>query len=396
MPELKKDKLKALKELKAKVVKAYGSDILMTGKEAVERGALSKIIIPTPSLELNQALYCGGFGGIVELFGPPASGKTSLAIETLAKAQKEDPNFIGMWLETEHSIFPELLEQHGVDLERLVYINQEDFESGENALDIIYSAVRNGIPNLVIINSVAGIVPKQETEEDLSKQNIALVARMMSKFFRKIVGAAGKNKVDMIFINQIRDNVGVMYGDTTTTTGGRALGFYASQRVKLTACKVQKEDPIEPEKGIKVSCIVYKNRFAGMHNPNSKCTYYAMFDTGIDSIISIPKTLADNGIFMRSGAWWYYPNKENPATIAGIQCKFNSQNALINALRDNKDFLTEVKKFISVNEVSAEEKQEITKDEQSNADFVQSTKDPTEDKNDDMDEEIALHPEEMI
>ena len=371
MPELtKEERLKRLGKLKTQITKAYGSDVLMTGKEAMDKGVFDKVIVPTPSLELNQALYCGGLGGIVELFGAPASGKTSLAIETLALAQKNDPNYIGMWLETEHSIFPEILEQHGIDLERTVFVNQEDVDNAENALDIIYSAVKNGIPNMVIINSVAGLTPKKETEEELSKQDIALVARIMSKFFRKITGAAGKNKTTMIFINQVRDNVGVMWGDPTTTTGGKALGFYANQRIKMNANKIQAGDPISAEEGVKISCIVHKNRYAGMHNPNSKCTYYAKFASGIDSIVAIPQILLDKNIFSQNGAWWYYPNKDNVQTLAGIECKFNSKNSFIEALRNYKPFLDEVMKLITVDEVSCEEKRVIDAEEAANTAFM--------------------------
>ena len=165
MSELsKKEKLKRLEKLSTQAAKAYGRDVLMTGREAMEKGIFDKVIVPTPSLELNQALYCGGFGGIVELFGAPSSGKTSLAIETLALAQKNDPEFIGMWLETEHSIFPEILQQHGIDLDRISFIDQENVDNAENALDLVYAAVKQGIPDMVIINSVAGLTPKKETE----------------------------------------------------------------------------------------------------------------------------------------------------------------------------------------------------------------------------------------
>ena len=207
-----KERKKRVEKLKAQINKSYGSEVLLSGTEALKKGALSKNVIPSPSLELNNALYCGGFSGIVELFGSPSSGKTSLAIETLALAQKNDPEMMALWLETEHSIYSDILLQHGVDLDRLLFINQEDVDNAENALDIVYSAVASNTVQLVIINSVAGLAPKKETEEEISKQNVALVARIMSKFFRKITGAAGKNKVTMIFINQVRDNVGVMFG----------------------------------------------------------------------------------------------------------------------------------------------------------------------------------------
>lgn len=372
MAQPKNERLQALNKLKDKVNKSFGSEVLMTGKEAMAKGVFDRVVIPTPSLELNQALYCGGIGGIVELFGAPASGKTSLAIETLAKAQREDPNFYGLWLETEHSIFPEILQQHGVDMDRTAFIMQEDVDNAENALDIILAALRDHAADMIVINSVAGLTPKQETKDDLEKQNVALIARIMSKFFRQAVGLAGKSKITAVFVNQIRDNVGVMYGDTTTTTGGRALGFYANQRIKMNANKIQKEDPILPEEGVKISCIVHKNRWAGTHNPNSRCVYYAKFATGIDSIVAIPSILQEKGIFQRSGAWWYYPNKDNVQIIAGVECKFNSQNALLWTLYNNKQFLDTIMNMINVDEVSAEERNAIDNEEQVNNSFMQA------------------------
>lgn len=355
----KTEKLKRLGALQKLVNKRYGNDVLFTGSEAITNGVFDKVIIPTPSLELNNSLYCGGLSGIVELFGTPSSGKTSLAIETMAKAQKENPNFIGMWLETEHSIFPEILQQHGIDLDRTVFVNQEDVDNAENALDIVHAAIVQGIPDMIVVNSVAGFLPKMEEDSDLDKQNIAATARLMSKLFRKITGPLGKQKMTIVFINQVRDNVGQMFGDPTTTTGGRALAFYANQRIKMNSVKVQNSDPIDPEEGVKISCIVHKNRYAGMHNPNTKCNYYARFNTGIDSIAPIPNLLEEKGIFQKSGAWWYYPSKDNVQSIAGVECKFNSQNALIETLRTNSVFLEEVTKMITVDEVSSEEKEEI-------------------------------------
>jgi recombination protein RecA len=138
----------------------------MTGKEAIESGALDNVITATPSLELNQALYCGGLSGIVELFGPPSSGKTSLAIETLAKAQRDDPNFIALWVETEHSITKDILEQHGVDISRIAFADQAQVDNAESVLDIAYAAMVQNAVNMVIVNSVAGFLPKQEFESD--------------------------------------------------------------------------------------------------------------------------------------------------------------------------------------------------------------------------------------
>lgn len=377
----KKDRLKALNALKGKVAKKYGEDVLLTGKEAMEKGVFDKITISTPSLELNQALYCGGFSGIVELFGAPASGKTSLAIETMALAQKNDPEFIGMWLETEHSIFPEILEQHGIDLSRTIFVNQEDLDNAENALDVVYGAIVQGIPNMIVINSVAGLLPKTEMESDLDKQGIGLTARLMSKLFRKITGPVGKNKMTVVFINQVRDQVGVMFGNPETTTGGRALAFYANQRVRMNSNKIQKEDPISAEEGVKISCIVHKNRFAGMHNPNTQCKYYARFETGIDSTVGIPQILSDRGIFERAGSWWYYPSKDNVESLAGVECKFRSEKDLRELIRNNEAFQQEVIKLINVDEVSSEDREEILKEEESINEFMKNVDDSDADEN---------------
>lgn len=364
------EKMKLLNGLQKQVNKKYGERALMTGKEAIESGALDNVIASTPSLELNQALYCGGLSGIVELFGPPASGKTSLAIETLAKAQQDDPNFIALWVETEHSITQDILEQHGVDISRIAFADQAQVDSAESVLDIAYAAMVQNAVNMVIVNSVAGFLPKQEFESDLDKQNVGRTAQLMSKLFRKITGPAGKNKINVIFINQLRDKIGVMFGDPSTTTGGRALAFYADQRIRMSALKIQKEDPITANEGVKIHCIVQKNRRAGKHNPNTECTYYALFDKGIDSTVSIPQILADKGIFEVSGRWWYYPSKDNVQTIAGVECKFGSKQELQNLLRSNEAFKEEVTKLIHVNEVSSEEKERIDAEEEANTAFM--------------------------
>jgi recombination protein RecA len=370
------EKMKLLDGIQQKVNKKYGERALMTGKEAIASGALDNVIAPTPSLELNQALYCGGLSGIVELFGPPASGKTSLAIETLAQAQKNDPNFIALWVETEHSITQDILEQHGVDISRIAFADQAQVDSAESVLDIAYAAIVQNAVNMVIVNSVAGFLPKQEFESDLDKQNVGRTAQLMSKLFRKITGPAGKNKINVIFINQLRDKIGVMFGDPSTTTGGRALAFYADQRIRMSALKIQASDPITANEGVKIHCIVQKNRRAGKHNPNTECTYYALFDQGIDSIVSIPQLLADKGIFEVSGRWWYYPSKDNVQSLAGIECKFGSKSDLQNLLRTNEAFKNEVTNLLSVSEVSAEEKERIDAEEEANTAFMMDAEAP--------------------
>lgn len=355
----KNEKQKALDEALGKINKKFGVGTVTKASEAEDK--LIKRTIKTPSIEFNNMLG-GGMKSFIELYGPPSSGKTSMAIETLAYNQKMDPEFIGAWLETEGSVTKEILELHGVDLNRLVYWNQEDVDNAESALDIIRSLVSSGAVDLVIINSIAGLAPKVETEDDLEKQNIALVARLLSKFFRVITGPANKNKVTMVFINQVRDKVGTMFGNPETTTGGRAIPFYMSQRVRMNSIKIIASDPIKDTEGVKISCIVQKNRFG---YPGAKTTYYANYKTGIDNIVVLPTLLQEAGIVRQAGAWWYYEDEnKQPLTVGGIECKFKSKNDFLDALRNN-DVLREelMSKLDNVNlkteSVSDEEMAEI-------------------------------------
>lgn len=337
-----KDKKSKLDSVLKGINKKFGLNTVMKGSEAVKSGVLEKRVIRTPSLELNDALG-GGFCKIVELYGPQSSGKTSLAIETIVQMQKDDKDAVAAWLETEESITKEILELHGVDLERLVYWSQKDVGNAENALDVARALISSGTINMMVVNSVAGLAPKTEIEDDLDKQNIALVARLLAKFFRVITGVSSKNNVTIIFINQLRDNVGSLYGNPTVTTGGKALGFYASQRVQMQSVKIKKEDPVTENDWIKISNKVTKNRFSGNKNPAKSCTYYARYDTGIDSIVPLPDFLLEDGIVRQSGAWWYYEKDGQVVNYHGIECKWKSRSDFVNCLRNNNNLFIHLK-----------------------------------------------------
>ena len=335
--------MKRLQASMAQINKRFGANTVMRASEAVAQGKLTKRVIATPSLELNDALHCGGFSGIVELYGPNSSGKTSLAIDTLAKEQKKDENFVAAWLETEGSVTETILKDHGVDLDRLIFWRQEDVGNAENALDVARGFIVSRDIDMMIVNSIAGLAPKIETEDDLEKQNIALTARLLSKFFRVANGFAAKNNITMLFSNQVRDNVGVMFGNPETTSGGKALAFYASQRIRMGRNKIMASDPIKEEDGVKISCNIHKNRFAGTNNPFTKCIYYATYKNGIDSIVALPQLLLDAGIMRQAGAWWYYEDAQgNLITVDGIVGKFSSKNSFLDALRSNEKFYNEL------------------------------------------------------
>lgn len=365
-----KEKMKRLQASMAQINKRYGANTVMRASDAAAQGKLTKKIIPTPSLELNDALHCGGFSGIVELYGPNSSGKTSLAIDTLVKNQKLDPNFVGGWLETEGSVTEQMLADHGVDLDRLIYWRQEDVGNAENALDILRGFVVGGDIDMIVVNSVAGLAPKTETEDDLEKQNIALTARLLSKFFRVVNGFAAKNDITLVFINQIRDNVGQMFGDTSTTTGGKALAFYASQRIKMNRNKIMAADPIKEEDGVKISCIVHKNRFAGKNNPFTKCIYYATYADGIDSVIPMPTMLLEAGIMRQAGAWWYYEDAQGQLiTIDGIAGKFSSKNNFLDVLRTNEKWYNEMLARLGGGLATVQSAEEMAEAEAENAEI---------------------------
>ena len=257
-------------------------------------------------------------------------------MDTIVDEQKKDPDFVAAWLETEASITPDILRDHGIDLSRLIFWQQEDVGNAESALDVARGFITAGDIDMLVVNSIAGLCPKVETEGDLEKQNMALTARLLSKFFRVANGLASKNKITMVFINQTRDNIGVMYGDTSTTTGGKALSFYASQRIKMNRNKIMAADPISEEEGVKISCIIHKNRFAGKNNPFTKCIYYATYENGIDSICCLPAMLAETGIVRQAGSYFYYEDHSGEViTIDGILCKFKSKGAFTDALREN-------------------------------------------------------------
>lgn len=354
------EKMKRIQGTMAQINKRFGANTVMKASDAVSQGMLKKKVIPTPSLELNDALHCGGFCGIVELYGPNSSGKTSLAIDTIVFNQKNDPEFVAAWLETEGSVTETILFDHGVDLDRLIFWKQEDVGSAESALDVARGFISAGDIDMMVVNSIAGLSPKVEAEDDLEKQNIALTARLLSKFFRVATGAASKGDVTMVFINQVRDNVGQMFGDTTTTTGGKALAFYASQRIRMSQNKIMAADPIKEEEGVKISCITKKNRFAGKYNPYTKCIYYATFANGIDSVIPLPQLLLNAGIMRQAGAWWYHEDAQgNLITIDGIPGKFSSKNAFLDTLRNNKVWYDTMVGKLTGNLCSTQTEQEI-------------------------------------
>lgn len=332
-----KNKLKSINALLKDINGKFGTDSVSILSEVEDE--LKVKFFKTPSHEVN-AMLGGGIakGKIIELFGANSSGKTSLAIEIIAKAQREDENFMAAWLETEGSIDPEYLSYFGVDIDRLVIIRQTDSLTAEKCMDILRSLIGSGEFNIIVLNSVAGLLPSKEVVDDMDKQNIALTARLLSKFFRITTGALAKTNTSLILINQVRQNLGA-YIVTNISTGGMAIPFYSTQRVEMKRERIASGDPIKEDDGLKIRCKVVKNRLA-KGNPYKVCNYYALYGKGIDGVSELGTVLAREGILRKAGSWLRLEDENGnlmqvPTSDGQVDAKWQGNAAFVKFLREN-------------------------------------------------------------
>ena len=314
-------KMKALQAALAKIEKDFGKgSIMKMGDEQV----VNVEVIPTGSLALNAALGVGGYpkGRIIEIYGPESSGKTTLAIHAIAECQKAGG--VAAFIDAEHAFDRFYAENLGVDIGNL-YISQPD--NGEQALEIADQLIRSSAVDILVVDSVAALTPKKEIEGDMGDSAVGLHARLMSQALRKLTGTIAKTNTTCIFINQLREKIGVMFGNPETTTGGNALKFYAS--VRLDIRKVTSIKDGDDVVGNQVRVKVVKNKVAP---PFRKAEFEIMFGEGISKISEIVDLGVEYNIIKKSGSWFGY----------GDQKLAQGRDATKELLKDNPELCEEL------------------------------------------------------
>ena len=326
------DKLKALDAALGQIEKQYGAGTVM--KLGDSSAHMQVETVPTGSLSLDIALGLGGVpkGRVIEIYGPESSGKTTVALHVVAEVQKRGG--IAGFIDAEHALDPVYAKNIGVDIDNL-YISQPD--NGEQALEITETMVRSGAIDVIIVDSVAALVPKAEIDGDMGDSHVGLQARLMSQALRKLTAAISKSNCIVIFINQLREKVGVMFGNPETTTGGRALKFYSSVRMDVRKIETLKQGG--EMVGNRTRIKVVKNKVAP---PFKEAEFDIMFGKGISKEGDILDLAANCGVVNKSGAWYAYQGSkigqgrenakqylgDNPAIMEEIEQKVRAHYGL--------------------------------------------------------------------
>ena len=327
--DLTDGKKEALEAARLQIDKEFGKGSLM--KLGDNKDVLDVDIIPSGSILLDEALGVGGYpkGRIIEIYGPESSGKTTLALHAIAECQKKGG--IAAFIDAEHALDPTYAKNLGVNIDDL-WISQPD--NGEQALEITERLVRSGAIDIIVVDSVAALTPQAEIEGDMGDSHLGLQARLMSQALRKLTGILAKSNTTIIFINQIRMKIGVMFGNPETTTGGNALKFYASVRMDVRRIESIGKNQDELT-GNRVRVKIVKNKVAP---PFKKCEIDLMFGTGISKMGSLLDAAIKCNLIEKAGAWYSYKGEKigqgRDKTLEYLQNNVDFQNELDAAVRE--------------------------------------------------------------
>ena len=318
---IEQEKLNALNQALGKIEKEFGKGSVMKLGEAT---SMAIDVISTGSIGLDIAVGIGGLpkGRIIEVYGPESSGKTTVALHTVAEAQKQGG--IAAFIDAEHALDPVYAKALGVDIDNLI-ISQPD--TGEQALEIAEALIRSGAIGIIVVDSVAALVPRAEIEGDMGDSHVGLQARLMSQALRKLTGSIKKSNCVAIFINQLREKVGIMFGNPETTTGGRALKFYSS--VRLDVRKIDTIKQGDKVLGSRTRVKVVKNKVAP---PFKQAEFDIMYGEGISKVGDLLDIASDIDIVKKSGAWYSYNDTKLGQGRENVK-KF---------LQDNPDLIKEI------------------------------------------------------
>ncbi len=322
-----KEKLKALQMTISKLEKSYGKGIIM---KLGDKAVVNVDAIPTGSLGLDIALGIGGLpkGRVIEIYGPESSGKTTLAIHAIAEAQKRGG--IAAFIDAEHAFDRNYAEALGVDIDNLL-ISQPD--NGEQALEITENLIRSGAIDIIVIDSVAALTPRSEIEGEMGDSKMGLQARLMSQALRKLTGTIGRTGATCIFINQLREKIGVMFGNPETTTGGNALKFYSSIRLDIRKSGAAIKDKEGNIVGNPVKVKVVKNKLAA---PFKIAMFDIVYGEGISKMGEILDIAVEMDLIAKSGSWYSY---------AGTKIA-QGRNSAVQFLKDNPEVAEELEQII--------------------------------------------------
>ena len=315
------DKLKVLNAVMEKIEKDFGKGSIMRMDSAE---VVDVPVVPTGSITLDMALGVGGYpkGRVIEIYGPESSGKTTLAIHAIAEAQKTGG--IAAFIDAEHAFDSSYAQKLGVDIGNLL-ISQPD--NGEQALEIADSLIRSSAIDIIVIDSVAALTPKAEIEGEMGDSKMGLQARLMSQALRKLTSSIAKTKTVCIFINQLRDKIGVVYGNPETTTGGNALKFYASVRLDIRRVSVIKDG--EEQLGTRTRVKVVKNKVAP---PFKKAEFDILFGEGISKLGEIIDLSVDYGVVKKAGSWFSYNDQKIGQGRDAVKERLTNDEALRNEI----------------------------------------------------------------